>query len=186
MDYNDKITLLHSLAKELKCEYIVVKGNYIYGTDENFVHVTYIKHNEIDLWDFQDKFISYRLLSAGEIEIIDNFKRNKFIQLISNISMLETFPVSTSHTNIDEREDFKAIMNKKAGEGLTNFCLDDKHILFISKSLVPINKKDKLNIDVREVDKNKFLAEFIISKGKMVLHKFYMFMHLNDKKPMLM
>ena len=187
MTIDGKINLLHSLSKEMKCEYVVVRGNIIYGTDENFVHVSYIRHNEIDLWDLQDRYIIAKPLSDGEIKEIDDYKIFRFMKLLDSFSLiLQNIPISFYYEKVSDREDFKSIINKKAAEGLTKFQLDDDHMMFISKSLVPINKKDNLDINVRDIDNDKFLGEFIISKGKLTIYKSYMFMNLKDNTTYLM
>lgn len=171
--FNEKLLeLLKTLAKDLKCDYITVSQNRIYGTDGSFAHLSYIEHTEPDLWNLENIVFYY-----NDMLPVNKFHKDKMNSLIINLSKFILVEPSIIDTHLGENENLREILNKKASEGLTLFKYG-KYIFSINKTLLPLNKNDKLILTIRDINRSMFLNEFCILKGKKKIYKYYMYMSL--------
>lgn len=163
------------LAKPMKCTYATVKGSCIYGTDENFAHLSLIEHTEPLLWEMEGFVIDCTHFTIhpeprNVLKAIDHMALA--ITVIKN-----NYPVRVNYLGLQGSEQFMKIMAKKAYEGVS-FLNIEGYLMSINKSLIPINKSDKIDLNIRDLDNGNFCAEYIIKKGKNFIYKYFMFLKL--------
>lgn len=167
------IEKLSELSKVLKCDYVMVSSNAIYGTDINFAHLSFVYHTEPDLFELNNQAFIFK-----SMEPLDDLSSLKFLQLIDTVlNGYRGYKISLDENNLMNNELFLDIMSKKASEGISLMKIEN-YIFSINKSLLPVNKNDKLRLLIRDITPHKFLCEFIINKGKMIVYKFYMYAKL--------
>lgn len=77
--------------------------------------------------------------------------------------------------DIKADDSFNEIQNKKAADGMTLYKVNKKYILTLYKGLVPVNKSDRVALELYDIDNYSFLAKFIINKGKFTINKYLVY-----------
>lgn len=172
------------IAKLLKSDIIYIIGNTIYGTDSNF---TYLKQmtfeNTLGInicyeQKLMNDFIKLctntitlennSLMSNIEVLHINNQNHiRNIVELDNKINQI----VLNNHNsmNVDnarDNEEFENAISLKTAQGIGLYRVSEEYILSIFKGLLPINKKDKTSLSIYDVDYNRFLTRFVISKPK--------------------
>lgn len=169
----ETLDLFINIAKILKCDIVMNKGGIIYGTDKDFAHLSKIEHHESKLWELDNVVFES---NSFTIAIDQEQRLRDFENLINTTYSIQFSDVSESFTDLQDNEQFKIIMAKKAAEGISLLKLND-YLLSINKSLIPVNKADKLDLDIFDLGKT-FLARFKIKKGKNYVHKYFMYIKI--------
>lgn len=178
------------LSKSISSEYVYFKDNMIYGTDENFsilykmnsdydIELSYSNKdgksfvkNATKITDIKGSILyndSTNDKDVKELEINNISMKYKINNMINNIkNMLDSTNNIFYIENILENYKFKEMLNKKSDEGNTNIVIEnnnDYYIMYLSKILFPIVKKDKqVEVKIYDLDDTMFLSEFIIHK----------------------
>lgn len=71
-------------------------------------------------------------------------------------------------------EQFEASIQKKTKEGITLYKLDNSIIITLYKGLLPVNKSDKVSLQIYDNGSNMFVSKFTIRKPKNVVINIYM------------
>lgn len=158
--------LFKSKAKLLKCDFVTVMGEYILGTDEHSAHLSLISHTEPRFWDLENRIFEAK-------DFILSSKLIDFAYLFKTLNWILSHPVVVHKSDLQEDEKFKEIMAKKSSEGMSMINIDG-YLLSVNKSLVPLNKSDKLDLNIRDFG-NSFSGEFIITRGKNIIKKNYLY-----------
>lgn len=66
--------------------------------------------------------------------------------------------------NLKDNDIFSDILAMRAAQGASLLTLDDKYDMILYPSLLPVNKPDKVDIDVYEIDDISFISKFTIKK----------------------
>lgn len=159
----EALGLFMTKAKLLKCNYVMALGNIIIGTDEHFAHLSIMEHTEPKFWKLQNTVFDTKQFTVAEG--ID------FVYLLDTINNILQTPPTLEVQSLHENETFKNIMAKKADEGMSMFKLGE-YLISLNKTLIPLNKSDKLDVNIRDFG-NTFCGEYIIRKGKNVVIKKY-------------
>lgn len=161
-----------SLSKILKCKYVMVVGSNIYGMDEDFAHLSIISHDDPNLLQVSNKIFNF-----PDLTLVEDYRAyDIFSKAINSINEIRKLNKSIIIENLHEDEKFKSIISKKASEGLTLFNVNG-YPLFISKTLIPTNKSDKVALSIIDLGQT-FMGEFVIKKGKNTIFKYYNFLKL--------
>lgn len=170
---DDIMELFISKAKLLKCDYVTVVGEYIVGTDENSAHVSIMSHTEPEFWNLENKIFETKKFTLSQ-KFID------FEYLLKHLKFIISHTPIIQKTNLQDNELFKEIMAKKTDEGMSMINIDG-YLLSINKSLIPLNKSDKLDLNIRDFG-NLFSGEFIITRGKNIIKKNYLYLKITEDK----
>jgi hypothetical protein len=74
--------------------------------------------------------------------------------------------------DLKSNERFMEILSRKSADGEERFVINDKYILTVFSGLLPINKADKVYLEIYDVDSYSFISKFVINKGKLILNKY--------------
>lgn len=165
---NETLDLFISKVKLLKCDFVTVKGDLILGSDEDLAHLSIISHTEPKFWDLEG--IVFRVKDLTKVDGIS------FDILYKSINQILRQPPTVQILNLQDDEQMKTIMAKKADDGISMININD-YIMSINKSLIPLNKSDKLDLNIRDHG-NTFSGEYIITRGKNIIKKYYLYLKL--------
>ncbi len=190
----DELIELSEYSKALKCDIIRVRDKTMYGTDNNFVHLRVIKS------DLNNKFPDMIFYSRDLFEFM---KLLQFTPDISDINMSKFITIHYEYTNMFENliktvshhtfriisfynddlksdDNFNTINAMKAGDGIGLLKLSERYILTLYNGLLPINKSDKVEVCIRDIDDYRYLANFTIVKKKFSIDIYFMYLFLNS------
>ena len=74
--------------------------------------------------------------------------------------------------DLKQDEQFNEIIAKKASDGASLYRINNKYILTIIPGQLSVNKSDKVNLELYDIDNHTFIAKFIINKGKYTISKY--------------
>lgn len=169
----ETLELFISKAKLLKCNYVMCLRNCIIGTDEFFGYCGVITHTEPKFWALENTVFETKQFT------VRRDLKYKFKQLIINVEGLMKIPVTKEFLSLHENEMFREILNRKADDGVAFFKLNDEYLISVNKSLIPLNKSDKLDLFIRDFNNGTFNGEFVIRKGKEVeIKKYFTYLKL--------
>lgn len=173
-------------AKCLKADIVYIYGNYIYGTDIGF---SYLKqtmfNNELnlnicyiqkDMNNFMKEatdtiiFNSNMIASNTCVLSVNNpIHINSFNRLSTNVNEINfsTQP-SLVIDDIRSNNEFEDSINLKASQGIGLCKVNEEYIITLFKNLLPINKKDKVSLEIRDLVSDRFMSRFTINKPKNV------------------
>ncbi len=165
---NETLELFIASAKLLKCNYVMALRDCIIGTDEHFAHLTIMPHTNPKFWELEN--IAFETKQFTVAQNID------FSNLVYKIDEMIKRPVTLYIPSLDENEEFKNIMAKKADEGMSMINIEN-YLISVNKSLIPLNKSDKLDLYIRDFG-DIFCGEYIIKKGKNIIKKYFLYLKL--------
>lgn len=171
-------------AKSLKADIIYIKGNTIYGVDDNFTYLKQMTFDNIlglEICYNQKLMNDFMKVCTNDIVIQDNsilsnietlyINNQNYIKniltlnnkinniLLSNINIMN---IDTVRGN----EQFESAISLKTSQGIGLYKVNEQYIMSIFKGLLPINKPDKVSLSIYDVDNTRFLTRFVISKPK--------------------
>lgn len=185
-----EITTLVKAGKLLKSETIVIHGSRIIDVNNNII-LTYI-----DLpFTLTTEILSYRLQDLATLESIMNKDSIVFLDNLGNIyinnnivvfniyrnditmysflmninNMRNSIPMITIN-NIRDNEFFEHCITSTTN---VLFNVKDRYIITLFKGLLPINKSDKVTLNIYNSDEYSFICHFAIDK-KSFIHNMYM------------
>ena len=111
---------------------------------------------------------------------IRGYKLTELEELCNHISvdLGDKFVPSYRVDDLKSNEEFMSIMAMKSWDGQSLFRLNRKYILTIFTGLIPLNKSDKISLDIYDIDNYSYIAKFIINKGKFVINKYVRYFYL--------
>lgn len=197
MDINILQDLL-KIAKELKANYVYIKGNYIYGANEGFVYLKMMEFNNI--YNINISFVVNDMatfiknVALNEIKLPNpNLLYSSFDNTleINNMTMINTiesmiqsisYNMSISHKKIISEpvrgiQDFEYILESKSSDGSSMFRYNNYNMT-IFKNLIPIKKADKVYLTIYDIDNTKFLSNFTVDRKKTKIEVYIMYLHL--------
>lgn len=165
---NETLDLFINKAKLLKCSYVMALKDCIIGTDEHFAHLSILPHTEPKFWNMENI-----VFETKDFTVIKDIN---LLQLVDTVNGLLEYPPSFQFLSLDENETFKEIMAKKADKGMSIMNIGG-YLVSINKTLIPLNKSDKLDLYIRDFG-STFLGEYIIKKGKIIIKKYFLYIRL--------
>lgn len=175
---------LIEIGKLLKADIVYVFGNTIYGTDSNF---TYLKQMAFDnvlginicydqkLMNDFIKLCTDTIVLEGNVLLsnIERFVVNNDVHIRNIINLdkkiNEIIITNTNTMNVDnvrDNQQFENAIALKSNQGIGLYKVSEKYILSIFKGLLPINKGDKVSLSIYDINDNRFLTRFIVTKPK--------------------
>lgn len=175
---------LVEMTKVLKSDIIYIFGNIIYGTDSNF---TYLKQMTFDnvlgiSICYEQKLMNDFIKLCTDTIVLDNnvllsnierlyINNDAYIRNILELErkINEMVLVNTNTINVDnvrENSQFEHAISLKSAQGIGLYKINEEYILSIFKGLLPINKSDKVSLSIYDINDNRFLSRFIVSKPK--------------------
>lgn len=172
------------IAKLLKSDIIYIIGNTIFGTDSNFTYLkqmTFENTLGINICYEQKLMNDFIKLCTNTITLENNslmsnievlcVNNENHIRNIVNLNNKINQIVLNNHNtmNVDnarDNQEFENAISLKTAQGIGLYRVSEDYILSIFKGLLPINKKDKTSLSIYDVDYNRFLTRFVISKPK--------------------
>lgn len=197
MDINI-LEYLFKISKEVKSPLIYIKGNNLYGVDENFV---YLKHTIIDniygidiAFKTNDMNAFIKGVDLNEIKLVgsnilyssfDNTVEINNNDMIMNIErMIMNINNMTSYcnnkllvSNIREIEEFENILAYKSAQGIGIFRYQN-YVMTIYNNLLPVKKADKLELMIYNINERSFLSNFSIIRKKSRIEVYIMYLHM--------
>lgn len=184
IEYTLRFKEIIEYGKNLKSDIVYINGNIIYGTDSSFSYLkTLSLENDIGLniiyiqkdmnnfiKDSTDTIIySNNIIQSSTEYMIVNIPNYimKFTNLIDRVQNLLNFEQSLLIDDIRGYTGFESLINLKSTQGMGLFKVEG-YILTLFKNLLPINKKDKVGLSIRNISEDRFLATFSIMKPKNV------------------
>ena len=188
----NSLKTIHEVSKSLKCSLICIKNSLIYGTDENFIHLKYTSQTVTDLniifyiGDLNDMMKNIDEIPDDEInifqylqihyEFIDPFDRLIFSAQSNLLNNRITFTVDDLKAN----DNFNEINAMKSTEGMALLKLSERYILTLFNGLLPINKADKVQLFITDIDQYRYLTNFVIDKKKYKINVLLMYLFIGE------
>lgn len=179
---------IYDIVKSMKSKYIAIIKNSIIGYD-TLVDVKVVNTDssisEYPLYLSLEQLSALASSDANEIDITKLKQSNVSIRLYNKIiqdGILIPRPVTTEVKNIKNDEVFAEILTAKSSEGLKMYRLDSNHILSIFTGLIPVNKPDKLDLQIININNKCFLVKYIIHKKKWDIEQYILHMYLKEQK----
>lgn len=196
MDINI-LEFLFKVSKEVKSPLIYIKGNDLYGTDEQFV---YLKHTKIDnMYGINISFVSKDMntflknVDLNEIKFVsqnilyssfDNTLEINNMDMIMNIERMITSLSNITNSynpllveNVRDIQDFENILAYKSADGIGIFRYNH-YVMTIYNNLLPIKKADKLDLVIYDLNNRSFLSNFLIKRKKQIIEVYIMYLHM--------
>ena len=197
MDINI-LEYLFKISKEVKSPLVYIKGNDLYGVDEQFV---YLKHTKVDnIYGIDIAFVSKDMnaflknVDLNEIKFVgqnilyssfDNTLEINNTDMIMNIErMIMSINNMTSYCtnkllvdNVRDIQEFEEIMAYKSADGAGIFRYD-KYVMSIYNNLIPVKKSDKLELVIYDLNERSFLSNFNIKRKKQIIEVYIMYLHM--------
>lgn len=192
------LQFLFEVAKLVKSPLVYIKGNDLYGVDEQFV---YLKHAKIEneygismAFSHQQMNNFLKNVDLNEIKFVgenilyssfDNTLEINNLDLIHNIErminsingMLTTSFKKVVVNNIRSIPEFENILTYKSADGIGMFRYD-KYVMTLYNNLLPIKKSDKLELNIYDINDRSFLSNFSIIRKKARIDVYIMYLHL--------
>ena len=121
-------------------------------------------------------------LNSGELTISNREISVDAYNLFSNIINIEdklscNGPVVCVE-DLKANERFNEINGWKAANGAGLLTIEDKYNMFLYSNLLPVNKPDKISVEIYNFDDISFLSKFIIKKRLLTLNVYIRFAYL--------
>ncbi len=175
---------MQKYAKNLKADIVFITENTIYGTDSSFSYlktlsfINDINLNIIYIQKDMNNFIkestntilySNNMIQSGTQNMIVNIPTYvmNFTELVDRVNHLLNFKHNLILDDIRGQEEFENLINLKSSQGMGLFRING-YILTLFKNLLPVNKKDKVALSIRDIAEDRFLATFTVMKPKNV------------------
>ena len=192
MSFDEFIKFLKIQIKKLKLtaddEYIIIKDNSIISTNTFSMKALYFDsllpfNNIIVSVDYikgiEDENVVYDNTNIGIIKRdvsvspqINNYNANIIYNNMMNIINRHTgfevqYPNYIRYDNIHESNQYVQKMRElKAEDGALPVILDDRHIVIIAPTLIPLTKSNSLNVRIYDSNKDIFECVFEIKTNK--------------------
>lgn len=193
----DNMVSIIKIAKGMKRPVIQLRNNKILGTDEEFCTLS-----KIDIDTGIDKPITFKitdsLLQESAIEkyssahpdiffaeykkIIDGFYINgwaeiQYADIISDMWERIAYYINYSNivyseTGLEKNEQFMSLCKAKVSDGLQYYNIDNKYLQTSFNKIHCINSKDKVSLNIYDIDMESLLYEYIIDKKKYVVNQY--------------
>lgn len=200
-----QFNLLIKTMKAMKCEMYMVFPDRIIGSDINCITLTEVFLNTGIEHRSASIEINKESLKAME-EAAKNYTATHSKEEIENASFDILFsylgiarisdpPLFISYNkligemgrcvdtklNIREDEEFENCLSLKSKDGMSLYIAKGYYGIYpisIFTGLLPINKKDKVSLEIYENTVSTFLAKFIIDKGFIIINKYIKYIYL--------
>lgn len=185
------------IVKMLKCDYVLINGNNIYGTNEGFNIFRYMEFDNKDnikmcfVVNSMVKFL--KNIGMNEIQIKGPLLYSSFDNTIDIFNPILESDISNMHFRLYDKfnesyhkvidvpilEDinFQKTLELKSADGAMSYKYD-KYIMYIYNNLIPCNKGDKILLNIYDDLSCSFLATFITVKKKYKIHTSVMYLHI--------
>lgn len=175
---------LIEFAKVLKSDIVYISGNIIYGTDEGFTYlkqIEFINTLNVTMCYKQSDMNNFIKLATLDIEYSNNtlYSNIESVQVYNEVYIKSILRLYTAINeiifnnipkinveNVRDSNEFEQAIALKSSQGIGMYRVNEEYVLAIFKSLLPINKKDKVSLLITDVDNYRFLSRFTISKPK--------------------
>lgn len=176
---NDTFLNIQKVAKQMKCSFINIYPDRLIGIDANIIPISYVSMVYINTNTGVSKIpVLYNDLAEGRLTpihhsmeeyIIDNFYVPAPTLLLESVILKDYGEAS-----------IPCLEGKKASDGMVRLIINNRYPISISKTLLPVTKADKCEVNIYYKDQSSFTAEFIIykKKDKYELRKFINYLYL--------
>lgn len=189
---------LYDAIKGMKCDIVYIYPDRIIGTDDKRIALAEVICDTKVSQSYEIERNVIKLIADKSKELInvddDPFEPEDFINRYA-IRRTWLGPLEQSDLNmhsmmkgneipdyrVDDlkaNENFNNIQAQKAADGMSMLRLNKKYILSLYKGLLPVNKADKVSVELYDIDSYSFLAKFIIDKRKFVINKYLVYFFL--------
>jgi len=189
-------------AKKIKSDIIYIRpdGN-IYGTDINFFH---LKSSTTSILGFElcylskdmDAFIKNiddiaveKIIINGinmiaengaVVQVLNPFSINEINNKIIRLSYMINNPIIYTNESLQEDDVFQSIISLKTSDGSTIYKIDYIYMMSVFKTLLPINKGDKVLLNIIDIGQERFLSNFtVVKKKNVIINIYYIMRYLN-------
>ena len=190
------MSTLIKIMKAMNCDRYIILPDRIIGSDNNVVSITetyintmieepYFEINKDILKELDDTIKKYtsnvKDKSILDTAMVDNLIKYRSITRLGDIDIISIYMricnninsnyIISSNDDIKQDENFNYCLSLKSKDGLGRYIYDNKFISIFS-GLLPINKADKVSLEVYKSDNDTFLCRFIINKKYAILNKY--------------
>ena len=197
---------VYTVAKTLKSSFVVIYKGMILGTDENinYLAVTYHEYydnapedstiycyekNELAKFFKQYENINVQVSLEHGILYGNNgaiypmiFQQRFAKQVVDKYYTIHTKTVisipSFYASDLRGDETIETLIQMKKSDGIVKYMPDDKHMMTLFSTMLPVNKSDGLKLEIYDVDEFSFIAKFTIIKKKYTITKYFRFRYL--------
>lgn len=96
-----------------------------------------------------------------------------FINLINKVIGYNSIGYDYAIDNIRDNESFNTIISQKAADGVSLFNIDNEYMITLCSRLFPINKKDKVEFKIKNLDSCRSFVGVRIYKTKTTIVEMY-------------
>lgn len=156
----------YSLISEVICD--------TKATRKYRIHADILKYiNSMDNIDNYNEALSNLSISSGYVGI--DILEQRYITALNMTTRHESDYIVA---DLKENNDFNEIIAKKAKYGASLLALNNKYVLSIYKGLVPVNKSDKLSLELFDINDTMFIARFAVNKRKFIINKYVQYLFI--------
>lgn len=165
------------LAKSMKKDLIVIRNNYIMGTDIYRCTLSIIYEGSTETFSG----------AVGELEgkgLPDYYIGPERIEAELDGLMKRTFDALSNRNpvyrvdNMKDDESFNDVLKRKMSDGAEIYMFNMQYPMSIFSSLHPVNKSDKLQCEIYDINDGTYIAHFIIYKPKYQIHEYIRYLYL--------
>ena len=164
----DNMVSIIKIAKGMKRPVIQLRNNKILGTDEEFCTLSKSAHPDIFFAEYKKIIDGFYINGWAEIQyadiISDMWERIAYYINYSNIIY--------SETGLEKNEQFMSLCKAKVSDGLQYYNIDNKYLQTSFNKIHCINSKDKVSLNIYDIDMESLLYEYIIDKKKYVVNQY--------------
>lgn len=142
-------------------------AEYMKDTWKTFIDLV---NDSKEMEDYEKFVYYYSVKRVNNIPLLSSY--NNALMYMTNYSM------SIDDLKIDD--DFANILAQKAADGANPYKINKKYILYIYSGLLPVNKKDRVCVDIYDIynpdgSQDLFLAKYGINKGFMQISQYVLY-----------
>lgn len=200
-----QFNLLIKTMKAMKCDVYMVLPDRIIGSDANYITLTEtylntgidhrstsIEINKESLKTMEDVAKNY--IASHSKEEVDNASFDVLFSYFG-IARISDPPITITYNklissigrlldaraDIREDEEFEKCLSLKSKDGMSLYIYKGYNGIYpisIFTGLLPINKKDKVSLEIYNSEIGTFTVKFIIDKGFAIINKYIKYINL--------
>ena len=165
------------LAKSMKRDFVVIRNNYMMGTDVYRCTLSIIYEGSPECFsgavgELEGKNPPDYYIGPQRIEEeLDGLMKRTF-------NALENRLPSFSIDNMKDDDSFINVLNRKMADGADVYIFNTGYPMSIFSSLHPLNKSDKIKCEIYDINDGTYIAHFIIYKPKYQIHEYIRYLYL--------
>ena len=196
---------VYTTAKALKSPFVVIYKGLLIGTDDNINYLAVTAHdyyentnddtvycyNKNELAKFFKQYENPNIqiyLDSGILYgnngniypmIFQQRFAKKVIDKYHEIHIYRAMNIPSFYeSDLRGNEIIEELIQMKKADGIIKYMPDEKHLMTLFSTMLPVNKSDGLKLEIYDFDNFSFLAVFTIIKKKYVITKYFRFRNL--------